>query len=112
MSCNRFREIPLVIPIYFNRPHGSQFQVDITRGIRFKQITDPIQSKTIWNIHAIICYSNSGGGNYYTIFSLDNNQWYMFSNDKIPSLIKIIMSDQDISDKIKQECVMAIYRLD
>ncbi len=110
--CNRFKEIPLMIPIYFNRTQESAYQVDIKKRIKFKKNSDSSQNNISWIIHSLVCFSNSGGGNYYSIINTDNNQWYMFSNDKLPSLIKISISDPDISNKLKQECVMAIYRLD
>lgn len=110
--CNRFKEIPTMIPIYFNRECGSSFQVDIKKKIKFKKNNDCSQNTTSWIIHALICFSNSGGGNYYSVINTEIDQWFIFSNDKIPSLIKIKISDPVYSDKIKRECVMAIYRLD
>lgn len=110
--CNKFKEIPLLIPIYFNRPQGTSYQVDIKKRIKFKKNSDSTQNKTSWIIHSLICFSNSGGGNYYSIIKADNDQWYMFSNDKLPSLIKIKISEPEIKNKLKQECMLAIYRLD
>lgn len=110
--CNRFKELPILIPIYFNRNNGFSYQVDIKKRIKFKKNNDYTQNNASWVIHSLICFSNSGGGNYYSVLKADTDQWYHFSNDKIPSLMKIKISDFDISNKIKQECVMAIYRLD
>jgi hypothetical protein len=110
--CNRFKEIPIMIPIYFNRDQSSSFQVDIKKKIKFKKNNDCTQNTASWIIHALICFSNSGGGNYYSVLNIDVDQWYIFSNDKLPSFIKIKISDPNFSNKIKQECVMAIYRLD
>lgn len=109
---NRFREIPLFIPIYFSRQSGSFVQIDIKKRIKFKKNSDPIQNKSSWIIHSIICFSNSGGGGYYTIINMGNYKWSIFSNDKLPSLIEISLNDPNIASKIKQECVMIIYRLD
>lgn len=111
--CHRFKEIPLLIPIYFNRyTDGVICQIDIKKRIKFRKNNDVTQNKASWVIHSLICFSNSGGGNYYSVINNGNDQWYLFSNDKIPSLIRIKISDSDISNKIKQECVVALYRLD
>lgn len=112
--CNRFKEIPVMIPIYFNR-NNTQYislQVDIKKKIKFKKNYDCTQNLASWSIHALICFSNSGGGNYYSIININLNEWYMFSNDKLPSLIQINLSDPNIANKIKQECILAIYKLD
>lgn len=110
--CRRFKEIPFIIPIYFSRTQGSIYQVDIKKRIKFKKNSDTTQNKTSWIIHSLICFSNSGGGNYYSVINTEDNQWFMFTNDKLPSLIKITISDPDISNRLKQECILAIYRLD
>lgn len=109
----QFREIPMIIPIYLNRKNKNGdtvlCQVDIMKKIRFKKKNIKYQNM-FWTIHSVICFSNSGGGNYYTITNTNNN-WYMFSNDRIPSLLKINMDDKFISEKIKKESVLIFYRL-
>ena len=116
LICHRFKEIPMMMPIYINRINEDKnyvsCQVDIMRRIKFKNHNNKNQHGVSWVIHSIICFTNSGGGNYYSIVNANDNQWYLFSNDKIPSLIKIQITDEDISEKIKQECVLIFYRLD
>lgn len=109
--CNKFKEIPIIIPIYFNRKKGTIYQVDIKKRIKFKKNNDSTQSKSSWIIHSLICCSNSTG-NYYTILNNDKDDWFIFSNEKMPSLIKIDLFDEINANIIKQECVLAIYRLD
>lgn len=109
--CNKFKEIPIMIPIYFNRKKGTVYQVDIKKRIKFKKNNDSTQLKSSWIIHSLICCSNSTG-NYYTILNNDKDDWIIFSNEKMPSLIKIDLFDEMNANIIKQECVLAIYRLD
>jgi hypothetical protein len=112
-----FKELPMLIPIYVNRldenKQSVNTSVDIKKRIRFYKNNDKTQLSMEWIIHSIICFSSSGNGRYYTIINVDNDdwQWYLFSNDKLPSLVKINISDSDISNKIKQECVLVLYRL-
>lgn len=108
-----FKEIPKFLPIYLDRgKDGFNIMVDLHQAIYFdKYNSDESQHETIWIIHSIICYSNTGNGHYYSII-FDNNEWYLFSNGKLPSLIKINIKDEDMATRIKQECVFVFYTLD
>lgn len=110
----KFRELPILVPIYINRntEKNTNFNlVDINKRIRFEKKLDQSQKKSSWILHSIICYSNSNIGHYYTILNIQN-QWYIVSNIKIPSITKIKISDVAISEKIKRECVIVLYRLE
>lgn len=109
----QFREVPLLIPIYVNRNNEhkgiTNYEIDVMKKIRFKNNKN---NKISWCIHSVICFSNSGGNtNYYSIVNTYDNNWYLFSNNKIPSFNKINIFDEYISKKIKQECVLVFYRL-
>jgi hypothetical protein len=108
-----FTEIPIIIPIYLNRYDDTNqinnYKIDIKKKIRFN---NKGQNDISWVIHSIICFSNTGKGHYYCIINMDNNVWCLFNNSKIPSVIKIDITDEDIANKIKQECVIVLYRLD
>lgn len=110
----QFREIPMLIPIYLNRKTDNgnitSCQIDIMKKIRFKKGNIKNQ-KMSWVIHAIVCFSNSGGGNYYSVVNTTDNNWYLFSSDRIPSFLKINITDNYIAEKIKQESVLVLYRL-
>jgi len=112
-SSYHFTEIPMLIPIYLNRYiDGNQinnYKIDIKKKIRFN---NKGQHDISWVIHSIICFSNTGNGHYYCIINMDNNEWFLFNDNKIPSLVKISITDDDIANKIKQECVVVLYRLD
>lgn len=116
ISYYHFSELPMLIPIYLNRldenDQINKFKIDIKKKIRFSDNNDKTQAEALWTIHAIICYTSSGKGHYYSIINTINNQWYLFSNGKISSLSKIDISDDDFSNKIKQECMLILYRLD
>lgn len=111
----RFAELPMIIPIYINRHTGKDItntsQIDIFKKIKFRKNNDKTQDNASWIIHAIICLSSSGSGHYYSLIQVDNNDWYLFSNARIPSLLKIRISDPDVALKIKKECVLILYRL-
>jgi hypothetical protein len=137
-----FKELPMLVSIYLNRTTDNKqinnCSIDIKKRIKFYKNNDKTQLTASWIIHAIICYSGSGGGKYYTLINQSNNYiksdmstdlrnvshnfshkdsdanmiWYMYNNDKIPSMVKIDIKNKDISLKIKQECVLVMYRLD
>lgn len=110
-----FKELPILIPIYLHRfSVDNQFNncmIDIKKRIKFYKNNDKSQLSASWILHSIICYSTIGRGKYYTIFN-DEQNWYLFSDDKIPSIIKIDIKDDIIGKKIKQECVLILYKLD
>ena len=107
-----FKEIPLMIPIYINRKeiNGSinVNKVDIYKKVKFKGKRVNLINDCEWNIHSIICHSSSGGGNYYSLIK-NNNEWNIFSNNKIPSLSSFDMKNVNMCNKIKQECVLILY---
>lgn len=109
---NRFKEIPFMIPIYFNRQGETSYKIDIKKKIKFKKNSDQSQNKMTWIIHSLICFSNSGGGNYYSVINTGNYKWKIFTNERQPSIMSIDFNDVNTSNKIKQECIMAIYRLE
>jgi hypothetical protein len=110
-----FKELPMFITIYLNRTMENKqintCSIDIKKRIKFYKNNDKTQSNASWIIHCIICYSNSSTGKYYTILN-DIDNYYIFNNDKIPSMSKIDIKNKDIARKIKQECVLVIYRFD
>jgi hypothetical protein len=102
----QFKEIPIMIPIYLDRlmyDRWNSNKVDIMKRIMFNS-----QKECSWIIHSIICVSNK---KYYSIVNYDN-EWFMFSNNKIPAFIKINIKNEDIANKIRQECILIIYKLD
>ncbi len=105
-----FEKAPLYIPISIHRTHANQSFLDIKEAIKFNNNTDSTQENIIWTIHSLICYSTGGEGHYYSIVN-DCGSWYMFTNKKIPSLMKVDIKDTDISTKIKQECVFILYTI-
>jgi hypothetical protein len=111
----RFAELPMIIPIYINRHTEKDItntsQIDIFKKIKFRKNNDKTQDNACWIIHAIICLSSSGSGHYYSLIQVDKKDWYLFSNARIPSLVKIRISDPDVALKIKKECVLILYRL-
>jgi hypothetical protein len=108
--------LPNFIPVFLDRNLFSgkinDSLIDIQEAIQFeKNNTDPEQNEVMWILHSIICYTKADRGNYYSIV-FDENGWYLYSNSKLPSLIKINIKDEDISYKIKRECVFLLYTLD
>jgi hypothetical protein len=107
----KLKDIPKFISIYFDRKkNNNNYLVDIKEGINFeKNNIDDDQKEYLWRIHSIICFSNPG--HYYSIV-FDGSEWFLFSNKKLPALIKINIKDEDIVMKIKQECIFVMYTLD
>ena len=110
----RFDKIPDFIPIFLNRKSTTgklnDDLIDIKKAISFKKNNDETQKDTMWLIHSIICYAKNDKQHYYSIIN-DNNEWFLYSSLKIPSLVKIDIKDEDISYKIKKECVFLLYTL-
>jgi hypothetical protein len=107
---------PNFIPIFLDRNLFSgkinDSLIDIQEAIQFeKNNIDQYQKNVMWILHSIICYSKTDRGNYYSVV-FDENGWYIYSNSKLPSLIKINIKDEDIAYKIKRECVFLLYTLD
>jgi hypothetical protein len=110
-----FESLPNFITVYINRNYETKgaeinsFFVDINKAISFpKYNTNSSQKDKYWVIHSIVCYSRADNGHYYSVVT-DRTSWYLFSNSKLPSLLKIDIKNEDISARIKQECVLAFY---
>jgi hypothetical protein len=107
-----FDSIPDYVPINLNRMQQngkiSDDLIDIKKAIKFeKNNIDENQKNNIWVIQSVICNDKH---NYYSIIR-DGNNWFMYSNSKIPSLMKIDIKDEDIMYKIKKECVFLVYEI-
>lgn len=110
----QFPEVPNFIPIYLNRNTETKntklnnFFVDIKQGISVsKNNINKEQKNLVWVIHSIICCSRNG--NYYAVVT-NGTSWYLFNNNfQLPSLLKIDIKNEDVSAKIKQECVFIMY---
>jgi hypothetical protein len=107
----KFVNLPSLVPIYIKRKIDG-CKVDIKKRIQFHKNNNKSQENASWIIHSIICYSRVGNGHYYTILYTAYDDWYLFDNNKMPSLIKIDIYDSDVAEKIKQECVLILYRID
>lgn len=106
-----FVELPTLIPINIKR-ENENCKIDIKKRIQFDKNNNKSQSSASWVIHSILCYSRVGIGRYYSVIYTTYDNWYLFSNEKLPSMQKIDIKDQNISEKIKQECVLMLYRID
>jgi hypothetical protein len=106
-----FEDLPPLVPIYINR-NVDGYKIDIKKRIQFHKNNNKSQNNASWIIQSIICYSRVGKGHYYTILYTTYGDWYLFDNNKLPSLLKIDIYDSDIAEKIKQECVLILYRID
>jgi hypothetical protein len=109
--CYKLKDIPPYLCFYLERDvdNNTDVMVDIMRNIKFFKNSDPTQAYIKYRIHSLICYD---GTNYYSILTTYNNKWIQQKENTIPSLEYILMSDYDITDKIKKEVVFAIYTLE
>lgn len=114
LFCYKLINIPSYLSFYINRYNNgvkNEYEVDIMKKIKFFNINDSTQKYIQWKIHSIVC--NEGTefekSNYYSIITDYNNNWYMFNDKNIPCMIKIDMSNDDIIDKIRKECMFITY---
>lgn len=109
-----FLDIPNYIPIYINRFDINKIfyrgKVNIMKAIRWTNNNDVNQRKIKWNIHSIICYSETNP-HYYTLVYI-NSKWYIYDNLNIPALEELNIKQQCITEKIKQECILLFFKLD
>jgi hypothetical protein len=119
--CYKLKDIPPYLCFYLDRNMNDMndmndmnvkkdnIMVDIMKNIKFFKNSDPTQAYIKYKIHSLICYD---GTNYYSVLTTYNNKWIQLKENKIPSLEYILMSDYDITDKIKKEVVFVIYTLE
>jgi len=103
---------PTLLSIHINRfdlDNKVNTKINIQKKIK---ITDSILNMSNeWVFHAIICHSGDSlkTGHYYSIIT-NGNKWFMFNDESWPCIKEIRMDNLDIVNKIKQECVLIIYR--
>ena len=98
--------MPTYICFYFNRLEKN-INIDIMKNIKFFKNCNPTQNCIKYKIHGIVCKNDK---TFYSVFY--NNKWIMFTENKIPSLEYVSMSDDEIIDKIKSEVVFAVYTIE
>ena len=91
-----------IIPIHINR-NNFNIKIDIMKKIK-------LTNNKIAVFHSVICYSNINP-HYYSIITDYNKDWYIHDSTIKPSINKITdIKDINISNKIKNECVMIFYK--
>lgn len=109
----KFDDIPLLIPIYLDIKDPdtgcNKRYIDIMEGLQFKNNGDKIQSMMIWEIHSLICQSDTG--NYYSIIYNHDDNMIMFSDKHIPSNRVIEFHNIPIIKKIMREVRFVFYKL-
>lgn len=114
--------IPQIVPLYINR-NGKPIKIDINEKIKLSKNVN-----VKWIINSVICFKD---GKYYVLFKTksdnmngstyfdcqggregknEENNWYLFDNNSIPSLKQVAMNDPVVIEKIKEDCVFIIYR--
>lgn len=69
-----------------------------------------------WCFHAAVCHKGDTlrSGHYYSLLfkkKEDKDVWYIFDDQTQPCLEEVDMSDKNITDQIKQDCVFLLYQL-
>jgi hypothetical protein len=113
--CYKLINIPSYVSFYINRYNNNgkkiEYEIDIMKKIKFFNVNDSTQKYIQWKIHSIIC--NEGDdfetSNYYSVITDYNNNWYMFNDKNIPCMSTIDMSNDDVIDKIRKECMFVTY---
>jgi hypothetical protein len=119
--CYKLKDIPSYLCFYLernkindndnndNNDNDNNVMVDIMKNIKFFKNSDPTQAYIKYKIHSVVCYD---GTSYYSVLTTYNNKWIQLKENTIPSLEYILMSDYDITDKIKKEVQFVIYTLE
>jgi hypothetical protein len=100
------KNMPTYICFYLNRIE-KKINIDLMTNIKFFKNCNPAQKCIKYRIHGFTCKSNNI---FYSVFY--NNQWIMFTENKIPSFEYISLSDYDIIEKIKADVIFVIYTID
>lgn len=105
--------IPLYVTLNIKR-ESSEINIEIQKKIRLFKYVYPNNVDIEWNIHSIICCDKQ---NHYYALMIHDHKWYLFDDQKVPCL-KLIeidkrqrISNDDIINKTKKECVMIIYKI-
>ena len=103
------KTMPTYICFYFDRNTNTKEDknIDIMKKIKLFKNCNPTQNCIKYKIHGIVCKEQN---KFYSIL-INNNKWLMFTENKIPSLEYISMSDDDMIEKIKKEVIFVIYTL-
>lgn len=112
---NNIVNIPNIIALSINRfrNNGTRINTDI---IIQKKIVPTIKKMLMnnieWIFHALICHKGETpkNGHYYSLL-YNSTKWYLFDDQQIPCLMEVSMTDSNITEMIKKECVFVIYRL-
>jgi len=105
----RFSYIPTLLPLHIDRTNGNTRGVDIMKKIKFNVNVIEEQKNNTWNIHSVICYSEIKS-HYYVLTLSSSNEWILYNSTLKPSMYKITnMTNEQISNRIKQECVFIFY---
>ena len=113
--CYKLLNIPLYLTFYINRYNNigkkNNYEVDIMKKIKFFNNTDTKQKYMQWKIHSVICNEGDDfdSSHYYSIITDYNNNWFMFDDTKKPCMTQIDMSNDDIIDKVRKECMLITY---
>jgi hypothetical protein len=108
-SYYKFKNIPQLIPIKINRINNSpNIYINIMEGIKFNSNSDNIQQLIVFEIHSIICKDEKN--NYYSIVK-QYNEWFGFSENRIPSNFIIDMKNINQVKKIMLETEFIIYKI-
>jgi hypothetical protein len=106
----RFKDIPHLVSISLNFDRCNSPPIDIKHAIQFKNINDSVQKIFTWDIHSVILY-NVDTNSYSSLIIDDENNWYIFSEDTIPSNVKIDMSDTLTVQKISRQIKVVYYKI-
>ena len=109
LDCYKLKSIPNFIVFNIKRTEDTvRTEVDIKKKIKFFNNSDSKQNYLTWRIHSIICRTND---RCYSIFLTNDGRWIMFDEDRFPCCEYILMNDDDIIEKTKQDVAMIIYTL-
>ena len=122
LNINNIVNSPIVLVLSVDRFKNSVINgINVTRKnsikVDIQKKLSPFHNKYLfnkheWIFHSVVCYEgdtmNSG---YYYSLVCNNNEYYIFNNSNIPCLNKVNMDDPTITQKIKTDSVLLIYKI-
>lgn len=90
----------------------NNIQVDIQKKLRIYKNISPNNASYEWEFHSAICHvgDSLNKGHYYSLLA-DDHKWYIFDNKQIPCITEVKMDNINVTNKIRQECIFVIYKL-
>lgn len=114
LNTYEIKNSPNIMALSINRFKDSMERdnTDVIINVKICPYLDNTFNTQVWNFHSAICHKGDTPkcGHYYTLLN-NNNKWYIFDDNKIPSLYEVSMKDEILTSQIKKDCIFLIYTM-